>query len=294
MARGGRMPRQTRSEVIAVRACCLYAQMLRGLAEGMKKDPTLRKTLRTELEAKELSELAKQSLGSARLRKAFTPREKTMIEAKLGRLGWTKAREATYRAEPLSVLLWALNVPKSTSNWARLSDNAYRCLSPEMVAKSGWDTLLRGGVVRPVQELRRLRRIADLYAWRVRVEGVALTDGVGDAWSDKKPAAVTAEVKKRAARAKRKKLADVKNGDIAFANREFGKFYGGLLDVMGLESAFIERLRACNWLLKPATPWRKVDVKTPIGVRLCKGDIGDARFFSYYFCPTDDRWSEAF
>lgn len=293
------MPREPHpAEVIAKRSLCLYAQMLRGFAEQKKRYPKESSSLSTRLSAQQLDELTKSALSAPRLQGAFLPREEKIISTKLGKLSGGMAWESSFRAEPLSVLLWGLSARRSTGNWERMSENAYKSLDPDAIARDGWETVLHAPKRRSLVEIRRMHRLAELFAWRARIAGIQLTVGLSDAWqesNDEHPCPLfTKAIEERAAAAKRAGLAKTSRGDLVLSRQRFGDLHNLLPSPTAMENGFVERFRACTWLLAPETPWAKVDTATPIGFQLPSRFIGDKRFLKEFFTPSDDSWSTMF
>lgn len=291
-------PKSNAAELIAARALCLYSQMLRALAEEKKRYPGAPCSLRTNLSAQELDSLAKSALAAPRICGSFLPREERIISTKLGKLSGGLAWESSFRAEPLSVLLWGLGTRRSTGNWARMGENAYTSLDPDAIARDGWESVLLAPKRRSLIEIRRMRRIAELFAWRARIAGIQLTVGLSDAWhqsNDESPCQLFAKaIEQRAAAAKRAGLATTSGGDLVLSRKRFGVLHDALPSPTAMELGFIERFRACTWLLAPHTHWTKVDTATPMGFELPRRFIGEKRFLSEYFSPSDDSWSTMF
>lgn len=123
--------RSTDSELVAIRAACHYAYLLRALAEVEQRIPEQSLLPKTKLSPQALCDLSQQALECKRLRGAFTIQEEKWIRVKLGKLSRGRLRGMTFRSEPLGMLLWALQVPRHTGDWHRLLRNSYNCITPD-------------------------------------------------------------------------------------------------------------------------------------------------------------------
>jgi hypothetical protein len=284
----------TPAQVVADRLQCLFTHFVRGWAEAKhRKLPGADKQFKSHT-ARQLFELSRDSLAHPGLRRAFTPRERKTIALPLGKLGVSRTVEATFRAEPIAVLAWALGHGDVPTSWEAIPSTAYRDLKPENAVGEKLPAFLATPRLRTRRDLQARRGYEHVWAWRVRMEGLQLTIALASSDDGMDHAPGTAELF-RSEVAKRAKLAEAKKwlkrigNDFPFRGRPFSKvFAASAYPGRDFEAFANERLRVANWLLRPTQNWHRVSTMTPLGFVLPKRMIGDARFLKAYLDPSDD------
>ena len=283
------------SELVAIRAACHYAYLLRGFAEAKRQRIDVLLPLRTQLSPRELDELSKAALSCRRLKRHFSRKERTVIKTSLGRLSPWRAWSASYRCVPIGLLLWALNVPKHTAAWHNLEHNAIDCITPEQAREIGWERLWADRVLRPQSELRRQTKIAEIYAWRTRVHGlthtIALRRPSGHLGSVPTPSALIRAVERRSADAVRSGLAKARGGEIVFGRTTLLSFLESSQPLAHAEYVFYELLRTARWIQNPQTSYERTRTTTPLGFDLDPRYFASLTFIRTSFDPPNRHWA---
>lgn len=290
------MARQTTdSELVAIRAACHYAYLIRGFAEAKHQRIDVLMPLKTGLDRRQLDELSKASLESPRLCKHFTKTERKIIKAKLGKLSPWRAWSSSYRCEPLGMLLWSLNVPKCGETWQYLERNAIRCVTPEQVRATGWDELWHSLRLRPRSELTRMMNISELFAWRTRVYVMTLTIAIRRKKDDFGPLPVppplVRAVRQRTKQAVRDRLANASKDEILLGRRSLLKHLENALPLVHQEYIFFERFRTARWILNPQSSYERTRTLTPLRFKVDPKYFTNLTFIRTLFDPPSHHWA---
>jgi hypothetical protein len=283
------------SELVAIRAACHYAYLLRGFAEAKRQRIDLHLPLRTHFSPSELDALSKAALSCRRLKRHFSRKERTVIKTSLGRLSPWRAWSSSYRCVPIGLLLWALNVPKHIAAWHSLERNAIGCITPEQAREIGWERLWADRVLRPQSELRRQTQIAEIYAWRTRVHGlthtIALRRPRGHLGSVPTPPALIRAVERRTTHAVRSGLVKARGGEIVFGSTTLLGFLESSQPLAHAEYAFYELLRTARWIQNPQTSYERTRTTTPLGFDLDPQYFTNLTFIRSRFDPPNRHWA---
>jgi hypothetical protein len=280
---------------VAIRIRCLAAHFFRGWAEA-KHAGNRQAVGISKLSARKLFVCSLAALDDPELRRALTSREKDAIGRPLGKLGQGRTAEAMFRAEPISILTWALGEGRFPKQWLGDSGLAYERFKPDELAAGRMPRFLSEPRLRPRRELLKRRNYEYAWTWRVRLEGLRLTSAIASDETGLDDAAGITELFKRQA-AKAAKAAAAKGwfkpirDDFPLYRRPFARAFALSINPgRDFEAYANERLRAMNWVLKPELKWHRVSTATPLGFTLHRRMVDDAELLRMYLNPKDDSF----
>lgn len=285
----------TTAERVSIRTRCLYAVLLRGWAEINKKKIDAGHQPFKSHSAQELFEISNRALTHPLLKTSFTKRERDLIATRLGSLPNFRIAEASYRAEPLEVLLWALGSGPSTIPGDQVGTRVFKLLLPTRDLSDSPHPLLNEPRLRTAKQLRLQQSICVAWAWRARLAVLPLTIALADETDDGSMfnAFYKSIIAKHTAKyAKRGIVKRIVGNDFAVGRRSFARaFDEAVRQPTPLEQSSRERLRAINWVLKPAQNWHTTSTNTPLGFVLPKHFQGDMKFLQNHLLnPKDDSF----
>lgn len=287
--------RSADSELVAIRAACHYAYLIRGFAEAKHKQIDVLMPLRTKLSAQQLDELSKAAVASPRLRSHFTKTERRILKTKLGKLSPWRAWSASYRCEPLGMLLWALRVRKHVDTWHNLERNAIVCTTPEDVREVGWDELWKHQSLRPRNELTRMMKVAELFAWRTRMYVITLYIAIrrdeNHLGSSPDPPTLARTVRRRTMQAARDGLAKTKKGEILLGEKTLLRHLQSELPLAHEEYIFFERFRTARWMLQPRSSYDRTRTPSPLRFEVDPKYFTNLTFLRTMFDPPSHHWA---
>lgn len=150
------VPPRPRPSVVAARAFVLAACSCRASLEQAPRDPGAKALFTTMLDW----------VDGMKLWPSFDPSERALVKTPLGRLARHDVMNASWRAEGLSVLAWALG-HRRLPPYDRLSDGPAVAATIAFLEPEASD-LVRNAELRPVRELRWYASVAESVLWRLR------------------------------------------------------------------------------------------------------------------------------
>lgn len=284
------------AERVSLRARCLYAVLLRGWAEVMKKKIQTTHQPFKSFAATDLFEISTQALAHPALKSAFTKRERDLIRKRLGSLSHYLVMEAGYRAEPLEILLWSLGFGTDTVPGGTMGKSVFKILQPVRDLSHAPLPLLAKPRLRSAAQLRHQQAICQAWAWRARMSVLPRTislECLDEKAEDDSTAFLNDVIAARSAAChKQGIIPKLAKGDFAIDRRPFAVVFDeDMAPTPFYEQSSQERLRAINWVLKPRQDWHKASTRTPLGFTIPARFRGDSRFLNGYINPKDDsRW----
>ncbi len=283
------------AELISLRARCLYAVLLRGWAEINKKEIDAGHQPFKSHSPRQLFEISNQALAHPHLKTSFTKRERELIKKRLGSLPKFRIAEASYRAEPLEILLWALGSGPATIVGGGYGTSVFKLLTPENALCEPPLPILAKPNLRPLSQLRHQQAVCSAWTWRARVAVLPMTGGVSEETDGDRnfDAFYRSVISDRTNKWRKSQvITKVVGNDFAVGRRSFARAaYELVFQPTFLEHTSRERLRAINWILDPKQEWHSTSTSTPLGFTLPERYRGDMKYVSNYMNPKDDsRW----
>ena len=179
-----------------------------------------------------------------------TPAEREFVRAPLGTLSADAVRDATWQAEALSALGWALGLVPALPR-EPVPINPGPLLASLPVPWDATRTLADNAMLRDEGNVAVERERAEIWLWRIESE---FAHREGSPADRREIEAAVREVAADAARAGL--IADLAGGDFPFDGRPFRRASGEALE--DAAEVVVHRLRALNWLCGFGTTWDDV------------------------------------
>ena len=215
--------------------------------------PPLRQPSPTEGHLPSTEEEGSEFLKSNGMWDALSLRERTLLEKPPGAWSMQEIADGQWRAEALSVLLWAL---KQTQDFPAYDTQAPIASVMSSLPPPGSSVrFVSKAALRSENEILKARNVAEPWLWRARTTQLQLSGTAApEGWTFEKIIATAAEG------AQRKKLFTPIDNDFPVLNKAYAKLSEDEWQTM--RSIAQERLYALNWLCKYAADWDKVPTGT--------------------------------
>jgi hypothetical protein len=288
------------AESVSLRLRCLYVLFLRVWAEAKKKKRGDDWGIKQDISGPDLYERCLAALKCEHLRGSFTGIERRVIATRLGGMPNYRMNEGWFRAEAIEVLAWALGKGRGLPSIDRRPSIAFTGLSIDRDLSAKPAAWLAQPALRPHQELVERQEFEQAWAWRARLALLRLTiafhyaDDLDQAEIESKQLDEFLDqvVAERTRKLKGRGWFKPVRNDFPFGRRTFASVFDkDLSPGRSFEPLVNERLRAANWLLRPAQAWHSTSTRTPLGFTIPVKHRGDMQFLKKFLDPKDDsRW----
>lgn len=234
---------------VASRVLCLGAIIQRGFVEfGVLEEGTPE-----AVEAgRSIREPQLRWLKQSGLWKSASADEKKLLRRRVGRWLPQDVLNASWRADALGMLLWALRKSPDVSDWDK--QFSHNPIDNQLPLGDDPTAFVFNATLRPAQEIQDMRNLAELWLWRARTARLLL-DGVDLSL----PEGITMDQVIAEAAAK----AGTEEGWFTPIEGDFPAFGKAYRDaderqLADLTSIATERLYALNWMTGQSRDWDRI------------------------------------